>query len=112
METVIDQRELFPLLERVEPRRSAYREFMDAVEKYGPLMPQSYVPLVLDVSRARVSELIGDERIARVQVRKKWFVPVASLEAFRADERKNGRPVKELSLVESYRKHLFKRAKN
>lgn len=109
MEGVVEQGTLFPLVEEKAGRRSALRDFIDAVEIHGPVMPQAYVSQVLDVSRARVTELINAGRIARVQLRGKWFVPLAALEAFLADERKNGRPAKATWLAEHhpfYRKHL------
>lgn len=83
---------LFPIVEQHAPRRSWLREFMDAHELHGPLVFRSHVALVLDVSRQRVQQLIDAGRIATVQIRGREYVPVAALEAFWADERKNGRP--------------------
>ena len=111
MDATFDQAELFPVLERREARFSAYREFMEAVNKHGPLFPQAFIPLVLDVSQQRVSQLLEEDRIVRIQIRGKWFVPVASIEAYRADEKKHGRPVKELSFSDSMRKGLKKSPK-
>jgi hypothetical protein len=82
-------------------RHSALREFMDAVDREGPLMPQAYVPMVLDVSSSRVCDLIEEGRIARLEIRGKFFVPIASLNIYLADERKAGRPVKKLARGQS-----------
>jgi hypothetical protein len=109
MEFTGEQFNLFSLVEEKFEKRSAWREFRDAIETHGPLMPQSYVKYVLDVSQQRVSELIQADRISRLLVRGKWFVPVASLEVFLADERKVGRPLKELTMRESFQKHVFKK---
>lgn len=92
MEAVIEQGTLFPIAEQHAPKRSWLRDFMDAVEKHGPLIYRAHVPLVLDVSRSRVHQLIEADRIATVQIRGREYVPVAALEAYWADERKNGRP--------------------
>lgn len=92
MQAVVEQGTLFPLVESHAPRRSWLREFMDAVEIHGPMVFRSHVPLVLDVSRSRVHQLIEQGRIATVQIRGREYVPVAALESYWADERKNGRP--------------------
>jgi hypothetical protein len=106
MEVTIDQAELFPNVELYAKKRPVLRQFMDAVEREGPLLPRSMVPYVLDVSRQRVQQLIDEDRIATVMVGEKEFVPVAALNTFMADQRKVGRPVKELTLRESFRRYL------
>jgi hypothetical protein len=108
MEAVADQAELFLRVEERVRRPSVLREWKEVLEREGPVMPQSFVKYVLDVSQQRVGELIMKGQLARVGVRGKWFVPIAAVEAFLETERKNGRPVKELSLAESYRRHLKK----
>jgi hypothetical protein len=110
MEAVAEQGVLFPVIEQRARRRSALRDYMDALDLHGPLLPRSMVPLVLDVSRQRVAELVDADRIASIVVHGKEFVPIAALEIFLADERKSGRPVKELSLSESYRRHVLKKS--
>lgn len=102
----LDQAELFPRIEERAGKRSAFRQFLDAVEKHGPLIARGHIPVVLDLSRQRVHELIKGGRIATVEVNGREFVPMAALEVYLSDERKNGRPVKELTLAESYRRHL------
>jgi hypothetical protein len=106
MEVTIDQAELFPNVELYAKKRPVLRQFMDAVEREGPLLPRAMVPYVLDVSRQRIQQLIDEDRIATVMVGEREFVPVAALNAFMADERKGGRPVKELTLRESFRRNL------
>jgi hypothetical protein len=109
----VAQAELFPVLEASEPRRSAYREYMDAYEEHGPLWPQSFVHVALEVSQQRVDQLISEGRIPRIQIRGKWFVPVISVETYKAEERKSGRPVRERTVREQYRKfrELYKSRK-
>jgi hypothetical protein len=89
---VIEQGTLFPLVEEVAGERSWLRDFIDAVEQHGPLVFRAHVSLVLDVSRQRVHELIEKNQLATVKIRGREYVPVASLEAYFAEEHKNGRP--------------------
>jgi hypothetical protein len=106
MEITADQAELFPVVESRAGKRGMLREFMDAVEKHGPLLPRGMLHYVLDLSRQRVHQLVCEDRIALVDVQGREFVPIAALEIFLLEERKNGRPVKELSISESYRRNL------
>ena len=97
---------MFPWVERQAQKKSAWREMVEAFEVHGYLLPRAHIPVVLDVSRQRVHELISEGRIATVMVQGREFVPLSSLETFLVDERKTGRPVKELTLGESYARHL------
>jgi hypothetical protein len=91
METVAEQGTLFPLVETVARKRSWLREFMDVVDRQGPLVFRAHVPLILDVTRQRVHQLIEDGTLASVMIRGREYVPVASLEAyFAADRSKYG----------------------
>lgn len=110
MEAVVEQGVLFPVIEERAGKRSALRELMDAIERHGPLLPRAAVPLVMDLSRQRIHVLINEGRLATVFVRGREYVPIAALELFMAEERKAGRPVEELSLSDSYRKHLLKKS--
>jgi len=92
MEAVVEQGTLFPLVEQRAQKRGFLREFVQAVEKHGPLVFRASVHLILDVSRQRVHQLVEQGRIATVEIRGHQYVPVASLEAYFADERKDGRP--------------------
>ena len=108
----VQQGVLFPVLEQKAGKRSALREFMDAVDRHGPLLPRAAIPIVVDLSRQRIHVLINEGRLATVKVRGRDYVPLAALEAFQAEERKAGRPVEDLKLSESYRRnlpHLFGR---
>jgi hypothetical protein len=108
MEGLAEQGVLFPVVEQTARRNSALRDFMQAVDREGPLLPRGWVKYVLEVSQQRISQLVLEKRLPVVEIRGKQFVPIAALELFLTEERKNGRPVKELSLAESYRKHLKK----
>lgn len=92
MEAVIEQGTLFPLVEEKARGRGFLREWKDAIERHGPLVLKSQVALILDVSRQRVSQLEKQGRIVSVKVWNREWVPVASIETYFADERKNGRP--------------------
>ena len=95
MEAAIDQAELFPFptIAAKSRKRSALRVMMDAVAEHGPLVPQAFVHVALDVSRQRAHELITDGRIATLEIGGKNFVPLAALDVFMSDERANGRPI-------------------
>lgn len=114
MEAVV-QNELFPVIEDASRKRSGLRVFMDAIERHGPMIERAHIPVVLDVSKQRVHQLVEQGRIATVVVQGRVFVPLASLELYLADERKNGRPVKEFTLrervgevISAYRKNRKK----
>lgn len=93
-DAVIEQGTLFPLVEQVAGERSWLREFMDAVEKHGPLVFRAHVHLVLDVSRQRVQQLIDNAQLATVRIRGREYVPVAALEAYFADRERGGGPAR------------------
>jgi hypothetical protein len=103
MEAVI-QNELFPVIE-ASPK-SKLRQFMEAIDRHGPMIPRAHIPIVLDISKQRVHQLIEEGRIATVEVQGREFIPLVALEVYLADERKNGRPVSELSIAQSYRKNM------
>jgi len=111
MEAVV-QNELFPVIEEQSRKRATLRVFMDAVEEYGPLLARAHIPVVLDLSKQRVHQLVEAGRIATVRVLDREFVPMASLEAYLADERKNGRPVRERSMSENFREVISAYKKN
>jgi hypothetical protein len=90
MEAMAEQGTLFPLVDQVAGERSFLRQFMDAVEEHGPLVFRAHVPLILDVTRQRVHELIEKDQLVTVMVRQHEFVPVAALEAYFAREEKFG----------------------
>lgn len=92
MEAVVEQGTLFPLVEQAAQKRGFLRDFVDAVEKHGPVVFRGHVALILDVSRQRVQQLVDEGRIATVEIRGREYVPIASLEAYFADQRTGGRP--------------------
>lgn len=89
----------FPVIEERSFRhRSVLREWKEAIEKHGPLLPRPSIPFCVDLSRQRVKELIDQGRIATVEVHNREYVPMAALEVFLAEERKSGRPVADVVL--------------
>jgi Helix-turn-helix domain len=103
MEATFDQAELFPVLERKAKRKGFLHELMEANEEHGVLMAPSWVAHVLAVSRQRIYQLIEKQQLATVKVCGRVMVPVAAIEAYLAEERKNGRPVKEPTLRQAMR---------
>jgi hypothetical protein len=96
------QLEMFPLTEQRVRRKGFLREVLEAFDQHKVLMPPAWVAHALALSHQRVSQLIDQGRLATVEVRGRKLVPIASIEAWIADERKNGRPFKEPSLKEAY----------
>jgi len=93
----------FPVM-AAAPVRSIRHQMREAVEKHGPLFPQGFIPLVLDLSRQRVAQLIDNGHLATVSLGGKTWVPMAALDLFLSEERKAGRPTRELTLREGFRR--------
>jgi hypothetical protein len=94
MESTVEQFEFseFANVERSAKKRSVLRQYMDAIEKHGSLLPQSMMAAALDLSTQRISQLIAEDKLASIEVAGKNFIPVASLELYLAEEHKAGRP--------------------
>ena len=109
MDLSVTQDTLFPLPEPtaiVSPATpiERARQYFDACQQMGGLIPQSVLSDVLGVSRARVSELLGEGRFVTVMFLGKRFITGDSLTEFVRTERKAGRPFKNpssLSLAKS-----------
>ncbi len=69
-----------------------FREWLDAIEKHGPLMTRDMAGAALAVSRQRVHQLISKGQLRTIRVGNYRYVPLAALEAFRANRKFNGRP--------------------
>ncbi len=108
MEMMADQAELFPVLtaQTQTRKRSPLREMLDAIERHGPLVPKAFLPLVLDISKQRVHQLITEGKLASIEVAERTMVPIAALEVFLSAERKTGRPLKERMLRDAIRTAL------
>lgn len=107
MEAVVEQWELFPNLRRFADRQvSRLDQFLDAVDRHGALIPQAMVHGLVDLSKQRVSVLIREGRIASLKIGGRVFVPVAALELFLSEERKDGRPVTEKIDIKDYRESV------
>lgn len=110
MEFAISQAELFPVVATATRRRSRFAEMLEAIEKHGPLLSQAVVATGLDLSRERIRQLTSAGRLPTVDVHGHKLIPLAALDLFLTEERKNGRPVKELTLGEAVRKGLKKKS--
>lgn len=89
-----------------ERRRTVRARLLQLTELHGPMVPQSIIPIYLDLSKQRVSQLILGDRLPVFQVGGKNWIPMVAIELFRDEERKSGRHIKELSLREAYSKVL------
>jgi hypothetical protein len=94
MDATVDQLDLieFPHIEGKTKKRSTLRQMLDAIERHGPLLPQSMMAGALDLSKQRVSQLIEEGKLASVEVAGKHFIPAAALELYLTEEKKAGRP--------------------
>lgn len=82
----------FPFVDAIATTRKSWlAEWTEAVEKSGPIILRAYAPLVLDVSRQRVHELIQQGRLKVVNVRDVQWVTVESLDAYLADAEHGGK---------------------
>ena len=88
--TVADQGELFPTLEQKVRKRSFLRQFLDATEIHGLLVPHSMIADALGVSRQRVHQLVDSGRLAEISIEGRHYVPIASFDLFLTEERKSG----------------------
>jgi hypothetical protein len=98
MEAVVEQGMLFPVVEEVAGERSWLRDFIDAVERHGPLVFRAHVPLILDVSRQRVHQLIDEGQLETVSVRGRDYVSFDSLEKFFVADHSKGGPPRNVEL--------------
>lgn len=64
------------------------------VDEKGLILPQHMVADLLDLSRARVGQLIDDGRLEAVVVHGVRYVTEVSVVSFAKEERKTGRPLK------------------
>lgn len=89
-----------------ERRRTVRARLLELTELHGPMIPQSVIPIYLDLSKQRVSQLISEDRLPVFQIGGKNWIPMVAIELFRDEERKSGHHIKELSLREAYAKVL------
>jgi hypothetical protein len=109
MEMTIDQAELFPAFPTIAAtagKRSLLREMSDAIEKHGPLIPQAFTHVALDISKQRAHQLLSAGRIATIEIAGRTWVPMAALDLFLTEERKTGIHVKPQPGV----RQMFRRA--
>jgi len=88
---------------RLDRRRSRIARVVHLVkrlratmDKEGTLIPLILAAKALDVGRTRMDELISDGRLKRVEVDGHVFVTESSVVDYAHEERKNGRPLKNL----------------
>jgi hypothetical protein len=106
VDLLVNQSELFPGLAAVAPKRSKFRQFMDAFEKHGPLLTQVMASNVMGVSRSRVHQLVHNGKLASVDVAGDLMVPVAAVELWLAEDVDvGGRPKKRT--LGAMMKHAF-----
>jgi hypothetical protein len=89
------QPELFPVITATTPKKSVIRQFLDAADLHGPLLPASLIPEVLGLSRQRIHQLVQLGKLPAVQVNNRAFVPAAALEFYLGKSKDlGGRPSK------------------
>jgi hypothetical protein len=98
VEAVAEQGMLFPIVEQVAGERTWLRQFIDAVEEHGPLVVRAHVPLILDVSRQRVHELIEKGQLETITILGRDYVSFDSLERFFASDHSKGGPPRNVEL--------------
>jgi len=70
-----------------------YKELSSLAQVHGMLMPPWMASKLLDVSQQRVSELMADGRLQRIEWEGRPFVTENSVVDYAKTERKAGRPV-------------------
>lgn len=79
---------------RLQKVMEHFREIKAISEKKGMLVPARLAARILDVSAARVNDLMKSGTLERVEVNEHPFVTEESLIEYAASERKAGRPSK------------------
>jgi hypothetical protein len=79
-------------------RRNARARYKELMDEHGPLLPQSALSVWLDISRARVSQLVLDGTLPRFEIGGHNYIPMVAVEFYRTAERKAGRPIREKTL--------------
>ena len=112
MDAVADQFEMFPEMPTVAlPKRAKnvweqLKEMNELVEKHGQLIPVGMAAELLDLSRQRVYQLIDDGTLKPVQWRKQQFLTENDIRSFVEIEREAGRPWKEPSAKELWKRSM------
>jgi hypothetical protein len=90
MEAVVEQRELFPVIDKKAPHRGFLWRYIQATVDRGALVPVSYAGEALDVSRQRVYQLIDSGQLPVVEIGDRKFIAARDLEEFLKLDRKTG----------------------
>jgi len=93
MDFVLDQPDFFPHIASKIGKRSALREMIEVFREHGACATPAMVAAAIGVSRQRVHQLVNAGRIATVDVAGHPMIPLAALELFLTEERRNGRHV-------------------
>ena len=93
------QPEFFDFIEAKTKKRSIFWQYLEATRKHGNLVTVPMIAAALGMSRQRVSFLIGQGRLAAVQIGPHHYVPLTSFELFLTEERKVGAVAREPSLL-------------
>jgi hypothetical protein len=90
------QAEMFPdlpkikLPKRVKSKWEELNELCDLVDKHGPIIPVSLAAQLLDLSRQRVYQLIGDGVLVPVEFAGKQWLAEKQIRAFVEVDRPSG----------------------
>ena len=106
------QAEMFPdlptvkLPKRVKSKWEELNDLCDLVDKHGPIVPQAMAAELLNLSTQRISQLVAEGTLVPVEFRGRKWLTEKQIRAFIEIEREAGRPWKEPS-----KKELWKRSK-
>ena len=110
MDVTVEQFEMFPemptvpLLKRTKNIWEQLNELKELTEKHGQLVPIAMAAELLDLSRQRVFQLIDDGTFTPTEWRGQRWLTENDLRSFIELERNSGRPWKEPSAKEIWRR--------
>lgn len=84
----------FPAPIAMVEKESTLAKFLRLSREYGGLVPQNMLPDAMEVSRARVAQLIGAGRFRVIEIGGRNYVPAEELAHFLTLQRPTGRPTK------------------
>ena len=80
-----------------ESSENPVARYLSVSRQCGGLIPQNLLPAALNLSKQRVSQFINQRRFEVHEIAGTKYVTAPSFEAFLLEERRAGRPVKELT---------------
>ncbi len=94
----------FPVIAEGAKAKSTLRQYLEATETHGPLLPVGMVAAALNLHRSRVYQFIDAGRLPTLTIAGHTWVPASALELFWTEERRTGRPRKQQQISNTVRK--------